>query len=92
MHYALELLLDKQYNLTDIAVSLKNRYKEIYTDEYQDTSFVQEKILEAISKENNRFMVGDIKQSIYGFRQARQIYLMKSILHIKRVMSVVKKI
>ena len=71
MHYALELLLDKQYNLTDIAVSLKNRYKEIYTDEYQDTSFVQEKILEAISKENNRFMVGDIKQSIYGFRQAR---------------------
>ena len=71
MHYALELLLDKEYNLTDIAISLKDRYKEIYTDEYQDTSFVQEKILEAISKENNRFMVGDIKQSIYGFRQAR---------------------
>ncbi len=71
MHYALELLLDKEYNLTDIAKTLKDRYKEIYTDEYQDTSFVQEKILEAISKENNRFMVGDIKQSIYGFRQAR---------------------
>lgn len=71
MHYALELLIDKEDNLTDIAQALKNRYKEIYTDEYQDTSYVQERILDAISNDNNRFMVGDIKQSIYGFRQAR---------------------
>ena len=71
MHYALELLVDEEDKITDIAMSLKDRYKEIYTDEYQDTSYVQEKILEAISRENNRFMVGDIKQSIYGFRQAR---------------------
>lgn len=71
MHYALELLVDKDDNITDIAQDLKERYKEIYTDEYQDTSYVQEKILEAISKDDNRFMVGDIKQSIYGFRQAR---------------------
>ncbi len=71
MHYALELLVDEEENITDIALGLKDRYKEIYTDEYQDTSYVQERILDAISKDNNRFMVGDIKQSIYGFRQAR---------------------
>lgn len=71
MHYALELLVDKEDNITDIAKDLKNKFKEVYTDEYQDTSYVQERILDAISKENNRFMVGDIKQSIYGFRQAR---------------------
>ena len=71
MHYALELLVDEEDNITDIALGLKDRYKEIYTDEYQDTSYVQERILDAISKDNNRFMVGDIKQSIYGFRQAR---------------------
>ena len=71
MHYALELLVDKEDNITDVALNLKERFKEVYTDEYQDTSYVQERILDAISKENNRFMVGDIKQSIYGFRQAR---------------------
>ncbi len=71
MHYALELLVDEENNLTDIALNLKEKYKEVYTDEYQDTSYVQETILDAVSQENNRFMVGDIKQSIYGFRQAR---------------------
>lgn len=71
MHYALNLLMDKEYKLSDVAKELKNKYVEIYTDEYQDTSFVQEKILDAISSGNNRFMVGDIKQSIYAFRQAR---------------------
>lgn len=71
MHYALNLLIDEEDNLTDIAYALKSKYKEIYTDEYQDTSYVQERILDAVSKEDNRFMVGDIKQSIYGFRQAR---------------------
>lgn len=71
MHYALELLVDKEDKLTDIANDLKLKFKEVYTDEYQDTSYVQERILDAISKEYNRFMVGDIKQSIYGFRQAR---------------------
>ena len=71
MHYALELLVDKDNNLTPIADVLKQRYKEVYTDEYQDTSYVQETILQAVSSIDNRFMVGDIKQSIYGFRQAR---------------------
>ena len=71
MHYALELLVDEEDNLTDIAYRFKQRYKEVYTDEYQDTSYVQERILQAVSSEDNRFMVGDIKQSIYAFRQAR---------------------
>ena len=71
MHYALSLLIDEEDNLTDIAYALKSKYKEVYTDEYQDTSYVQERILDAVSNKNNRFMVGDIKQSIYGFRQAR---------------------
>lgn len=55
---------------TEFAVQLKNRYVEIITDEYQDTNPLQEEILKALARENNRFMVGDIKQSIYGFRNA----------------------
>ncbi len=46
------------------------RFKEIYIDEYQDTSSIQEAILEAVST-GNCFMVGDVKQSIYKFRHAR---------------------
>ena len=56
---------------TDIAENLSFRFSEIYIDEYQDVNALQDKIFEAISKPNNRFMVGDIKQSIYGFRSAR---------------------
>lgn len=48
---------------------LKERYKEIMVDEYQDTNQLQEAILKTISQ-NNMFMVGDVKQSIYGFRLA----------------------
>lgn len=74
-HIVLNLLYKKNdenvYVETDVAKMLKERYVEIYTDEYQDTDFVQEKILQAVSRESNRFMVGDIKQSIYRFRQAR---------------------
>ena len=56
---------------TDIAENLSARFSEIYIDEYQDVNALQDKIFEAISKTDNRFMVGDIKQSIYGFRSAR---------------------
>ena len=59
-----------KYMLTDIAKEKRKEFLEIYTDEYQDTSMIQETILEAISNSNNRFMVGDVKQSIYKFRQA----------------------
>lgn len=56
---------------TDIAENLANRFEALYIDEYQDVNSLQNSIFEAISKPNNRFMVGDIKQSIYGFRLAR---------------------
>lgn len=72
-HFALELLtenIDGKYIASDIAKEYKNKFEEVYTDEYQDTSFIQEAILNSVAKENNRFMVGDIKQSIYRFRQA----------------------
>ncbi len=72
---ALELLYKKNdngsYEYSKIALSLQEKFVEVYTDEYQDTDFVQESILDAISGNKNRFMVGDIKQSIYKFRQAR---------------------
>ena len=56
---------------TDIAHNMSLRFDEIYIDEYQDVNALQDKIFEAIAKPDNRFMVGDIKQSIYGFRSAR---------------------
>lgn len=56
--------------LTDIAVNVSAQFDAIYIDEYQDVNSLQNRIFEAISKPNNRFMVGDIKQSIYGFRSA----------------------
>ncbi len=56
-------------NHPDIALSLKKQFKEILIDEYQDTSDLQEAFISYI-KNNNRFMVGDIKQSIYRFRNA----------------------
>ena len=56
--------------LTDIAINQANMYSFIYIDEYQDVNGVQDAIFRAVSRENNRFMVGDIKQSIYCFRSA----------------------
>ena len=51
----------------------QEKFNEILIDEYQDVNALQENIIAAIKKkgQNNLFMVGDIKQSIYGFRQAR---------------------
>lgn len=61
--YTLEILSDPVV-LSDI----HKRYKYVFVDEYQDINEVQEKIITLVSGENNRFMVGDIKQSIYRFR------------------------
>ena len=63
----------------DIVQYYKDLFEEIYIDEYQDTSEIQEAILTAVSREQkNMFMVGDVKQSIYSFRQARpDIFLEK---------------
>lgn len=73
-HLTLQLLYEikeEKMVLTETAMLLQEKYEEVYTDEYQDTDFVQEQILEAVSGGKHRFMVGDIKQSIYKFRQAR---------------------
>ncbi len=51
----------------DFAEQIKSKYDEIYVDEYQDVNRLQDEIFASISK-NNRFMVGDVKQSIYSFR------------------------
>lgn len=77
-HFALELLVDhydeegRAYP-SETAKTLAKKYKMIFVDEYQDTNLVQETILEMLSEKNTNtlFTVGDVKQSIYRFRQAR---------------------
>ena len=73
-HFALKILVKKQENgeiiPTEVAKKISQKYEEIAIDEYQDSNMVQEYILTSISKGNNIFMVGDVKQSIYRFRQA----------------------
>lgn len=55
---------------SEVALELQDTFKEIMVDEYQDTNGVQETIINLISKEDNRFYVGDVKQAIYSFRMA----------------------
>lgn len=80
-HFALKILLkheDGKIVETDIAKKYKEKFVEIAIDEYQDSNLVQEYILTSVSKGNNIFMVGDVKQSIYKFRQARpELFLNK---------------
>ncbi|MCH1722525.1 helicase-exonuclease AddAB subunit AddA [Lactococcus formosensis] len=69
-HFAIKILEEN----SDVATAYRNKYSEIMIDEYQDTSHVQEAMLRLLSKNgdgtDNLFKVGDIKQSIYGFRLA----------------------
>ena len=76
-HLALELLYDRTEEgrvPSALADELAGQFKEIMIDEYQDSNGVQEALLKALSAERfgrpDTFMVGDVKQSIYGFRQA----------------------
>ncbi len=69
-HYALNILRDENGEPTEVANSFKEKYYEIIIDEYQDSNNLQEAIFTSFSRGNNMFMVGDIKQSIYKFRQA----------------------
>ena len=72
-HLALKILIkdnDGKIEPTEIAKKYQDKYTEIAIDEYQDSNLVQEYILNSVSKGNNIFMVGDVKQSIYKFRQA----------------------
>ena len=75
-HYALQILVDSETREpTAAAAEYRSRFAEIMIDEYQDSSYLQEAILTAVSGlpagKENRFMVGDVKQSIYRFRLAR---------------------
>ena len=86
-HYCLDILMQKNAEgevvldeqgkpePSAVALQLRNKYEEILIDEYQDSNMVQETLLNIISREKigapNVFMVGDVKQSIYRFRQAR---------------------
>ena len=73
-HFALKILLKEEngdVKPSEIAKKYQEKFAEIAIDEYQDSNLVQEYILTSISRENNIFMVGDVKQSIYKFRQAR---------------------
>ena len=74
-HLALKILVKKDENgnivKSEMAKKYENKFEEIAIDEYQDSNLVQEYILTSVSRGNNIFMVGDVKQSIYKFRQAR---------------------
>ena len=73
-HMALQILCERtgeQIKPTHIAEDYQEYFEEIMIDEYQDSNLVQETILQCIARKNNRFMVGDVKQSIYRFRLAR---------------------
>lgn len=73
-HWALRLLVEETpdgWKRTRTAAETAQRYDEILVDEYQDTNELQDLLFRAVSRdESNLFMVGDVKQSIYGFRQA----------------------
>lgn len=72
-HFALDILIkekDEKIEPSEVAKRYQKKYTEIAIDEYQDSNLVQEYILTSVSKGNNIFMVGDVKQSIYKFRQA----------------------
>ncbi|WP_042275881.1 helicase-exonuclease AddAB subunit AddA [[Clostridium] dakarense] len=83
-HFALKILTQKDDSgndiPSDIALGYRDKFYEIFIDEYQDSNLVQEVLLSTIAKIKtpNRFMVGDVKQSIYRFRQAKpEIFLKK---------------
>ena len=70
-HELLRLLADKKGNPTPVAKKLRERFTEILVDEYQDTNDIQDTIFRMLSREErNVFMVGDLKQCIYQFRNA----------------------
>lgn len=78
-HYAYDLLYNKDGSKSDKAKDLAESFDQILIDEYQDTTDLQDKIFSAVSRdEKNLFIVGDIKQSIYGFRNAMpELFLYK---------------
>ncbi|MGN0346793.1 MAG: UvrD-helicase domain-containing protein [Lachnospiraceae bacterium] len=81
-HFALQILVEKREDGTILPSKVAREYQdyfaEVMVDEYQDSNYVQEYILQSVSRDNNYFMVGDVKQSIYRFRQAcPEIFIQK---------------
>jgi ATP-dependent helicase/nuclease subunit A len=81
-HYALQLLTDEESTQdklipSETALALRQRYKYIFVDEYQDINPVQQTILDTLSSAGNVFVVGDVKQSIYAFRGAEPDIFLK---------------
>lgn len=74
-HFALDILRVKNADTealepSPVALALREKYEEVMVDEYQDTNSAQEAILSLVSRKQNLFAVGDVKQSIYRFRLA----------------------
>ena len=88
-HFALDILIRKNENgeiePTETAREYRDHFAEVLIDEYQDSNLVQEYLLWAVSGEQdgtyNRFMVGDVKQSIYKFRKARPELFLEKYKH-----------
>jgi len=79
-HFALKLLQNEDGSATPMATALQDKYEYIMEDEFQDTSYVQDAIFTMIARpgQENLYVVGDVKQSIYGFRKASpRIFLNK---------------
>ena len=90
-HFALDVLLRRESGKilpTQVARQYREYFHEILIDEYQDSNLVQEYLLRAVSGEEdghyNRFMVGDVKQSIYHFRLARPELFMEKYLQYQK--------
>ena len=74
--WAYKLLVNPDTTPTELALSIAEGYDCVYIDEYQDVDEVQDLIFRAVSKPRSRFMVGDVKQSIYRFRGAEPTLFM----------------
>ncbi len=83
--YAFAILDHPKY---DVADQYKRRFKDVLIDEFQDTNDIQHAIISKVSKDDNVFRVGDIKQSIYGFRNANP-QLMRELINSQSSNSIV---
>lgn len=87
-HFALSILVQEKEGKkepTEVAKEYQKKFIEIAIDEYQDSNLVQETILTSVSRGNNIFMVGDVKQSIYKFRQAMPELFLQKYHHYQKV-------
>lgn len=86
-HFALKILQNE-----DVVKECREKYEYIFIDEYQDSNYLQEAIIDKVKRENNLFMVGDIKQSIYSFRLAEPQIFKDRYVHYSNGMAGCEKI